>query len=106
MDEIFFVDLPEKEIRKEIFSIHLKKRNLNPDDFDLEKISEASEGFSGSEIEQAIVSGFYMIIGGYMQLNTEILLDEIKKTRPLSVVMAENINAMREWANGRTVPAN
>lgn len=106
MDEIFFVDLPDKEIRNEIFSIHLKKRNLSPADFDLDKITHASEGFSGSEIEQVIVSGFYMIIGGYMQLNTEILLDEIKKTRPLSVVMAENINAMREWANGRTVPAN
>jgi ATP-dependent Zn protease len=106
MDEIFFVDLPDEEIRKEIFSIHLKKRNLNPDDFDLDKIAKACEGFSGSEIEQVIVSGFYMVLGGYMQLNTELLLDEIKKTRPLSVVMSENINAMREWAKGRTVPAN
>lgn len=106
MDEIFFVDLPGEEIRKEIFSIHLKKRNLNPDDFDLDKIAKACEGFSGSEIEQVIVSGFYMVIGGYMQLNTELLLDEINKTRPLSIVMSENINAMREWANGRTVPAN
>jgi SpoVK/Ycf46/Vps4 family AAA+-type ATPase len=106
MDEIFFVDLPGEEIRKEIFSIHLKKRNLNPDDFNLDKIAKACEGFSGSEIEQVIVSGFYMVIGGYMQLNTELLLDEIKKTRPLSIVMSENINAMREWANGRTVPAN
>ena len=106
MDEIFFVDLPDEEIRKEIFSIHLKKRNLNPADFDLDKIAKACEGFSGSEIEQVIVSGFYMVLGGYMQLNTELLLDEIKKTRPLSVVMSENINAMREWAKGRTVPAN
>jgi len=106
MDEIFFVDLPDEEIRKEIFSIHLKKRNLNPDDFDLDKIAKECEGFSGSEIEQVIVSGFYMVLGGYMQLNTELLLDEIKKTRPLSVVMSENINAMREWAKGRTVPAN
>jgi ATP-dependent Zn protease len=106
MDEIFFVDLPDEEIRKEIFSIHLKKRNLNPADFDLDKIAKECEGFSGSEIEQVIVSGFYMVIGGYMQLNTELLLNEIKKTRPLSVVMSENINAMREWAKGRTVPAN
>jgi ATP-dependent Zn protease len=106
MDEIFFVDLPDEEIRKEIFSIHLKKGSLNPDDFDLDKIAKACEGFSGSEIEQVIVSGFYMVIGGYMQLNTELLLNEIKKTRPLSVVMSENITAMREWAKGRTVPAN
>ncbi len=103
MDEIFFVDLPDKEIRKEILTIHLKKRNLKPGDFDLEKIAEACEGFSGSEIEQVIVSGFYSVIGGYMQLNTEILIGEIKKTRPLSVVMAENIEAMREWAKDRTM---
>ena len=106
MDEIFFVDLPDTSIRKEILKIHLKKRDLNPDNFDLEKIAKACEGFSGSEIEQVIVSGFYSVIGGYKQLNTEILLKEIEKTRPLSVVMAENIDAMREWAKDRTVPAN
>jgi SpoVK/Ycf46/Vps4 family AAA+-type ATPase len=106
MDEIFFVDLPELEIRKEIFEIHMKKRELNPHDFDLDKIAQASEGFSGSEIEQVIVSGFYSIIGGYKQLTTEILLNEIKNTRPISVVMAENIDAMREWAKDRTVQAN
>jgi ATP-dependent 26S proteasome regulatory subunit len=106
MDEIFFVDLPDEEIRKEIFTIHLKKRDLNPADFDLNQIAQVCDGFSGSEIEQAIVSGFYSVIGGYKQLNTEILLQEIKRTRPLSVVMAENIDAMREWAKDRTVPAN
>jgi SpoVK/Ycf46/Vps4 family AAA+-type ATPase len=106
MDEIFFVDLPDKKIRKEILIIHLKKRNLNPDNFDPDSIAEACDGFSGSEIEQVIVSGFYSIIGGYKQLNTDILLNEIKKTRPLSVVMAENIYSMREWAKERTVLAN
>ncbi|MGA9293292.1 MAG: AAA family ATPase, partial [Ignavibacteriaceae bacterium] len=106
MDEIFFVDLPGSSIRKEILEIHLKKRELNPAAFDLDKIAEACEGFSGSEIEQVIVSGFYSVIGGYKQLNTEILLNEIEKTRPLSVVMAENIEAMRDWARERTVQAN
>ncbi len=106
MDEIFFVDLPESNIREEILNIHLKKRDLNPDNFDVKKIAQACEGFSGSEIEQVIVSGFYSIIGGYKQLTTEILLNEIHKTRPLSVVMAENIAAMREWAKDRTVQAN
>ena len=106
MDEIFFVDLPDFEIRKEILKIHLKKRELNPDNFDLDKIAKACYGFSGSEIEQVIVSGFYSIIGGYKQLNTEILLNEVEKTRPLSIVMAENIDAMRQWAKDRTVQAN
>ncbi|MCJ7554680.1 MAG: AAA family ATPase, partial [Ignavibacteriaceae bacterium] len=106
MDEIFFVDLPDKSIRKIIFEIHLKKRGLNPADFDLDLISDKCPGFSGSEIEQVIVSGFYSTVGGYMQLSTEILLDEITKTKPLNVVMAENIAMMREWAKNRTVPAN
>ena len=106
MDEIFFVDLPSDAVRKEILIIHLKKRDLNPENFDLIKVSHACEGFSGSEIEQVIVSGFYSVIGGYKQLTTEILLDEIKRTKPLSVIMAENIESMRAWALGRTVPAN
>ena len=106
MDEIFFVDLPDFPIRKEILEIHLKKRELNPASFDLDRIAQKCEGFSGSEIEQVIVSGFYSVIGGYKQLNTDILLNEIEKTRPLSVVMAENIEAMREWAKDRTVQAN
>lgn len=106
MDEIFFVDLPEKEIRKEILSIHLRKRNLEPRGFDLDLIADACEGFSGAEIEQVVVSGFYSTVGGYMKLNTQLLLDEINKTRPLSVVMFEQINNMREWAKDRTVPAN
>jgi len=106
MDEIFFVDLPDQAIRKIIFEIHLKKRELDPANFELDLISNECEGFSGSEIEQVIVSGFYSTVGGYMKLSTEMILDEIKKTKPLSVVMAENINMMREWANDHTVPAN
>jgi SpoVK/Ycf46/Vps4 family AAA+-type ATPase len=106
MDEIFFVDLPDQTIRKIIFEIHLKKRELDPANFELDLISNECEGFSGSEIEQVIVSGFYSTVGGYKKLSTELILDEIKKTKPLSVVMAENINMMREWAKDRTVPAN
>ena len=106
MDEIFFVDLPDESIRKIIFEIHLKKRELDASTFELDLISAACEGFSGSEIEQVIVSGFYSTVGGYMNLTTEMILDEIRKTKPLSVVMAENISMMREWAKDRTVPAN
>jgi len=106
MDEIFFVDLPDQPIRKIIFEIHLKKRELDPANFELDLISRECEGFSGSEIEQVIVSGFYSTAGGYKKLNTEMILDEIKKTKPISVVMAENINMMRDWANDRTVPAH
>ena len=106
MDEIFFVDLPDLETRKDIFSIHLKKRKLDPTAFDLTKLAESCEGFSGSEIEQCVVASLYSLIGGNGVLTNELLLNEIHATRPLSVVMAEQITAMREWAANRTVQAN
>ncbi|MGD0338798.1 MAG: hypothetical protein ABSB78_08395 [Bacteroidota bacterium] len=105
-DEIFFVDLPDAETRKEIFTIHLKKRSLKPEDFDLEALVNASVGFSGSEIEQAVVSGLYSLVGGSGVLTSDTLLCELRETRPLSVVMAEKIEALSEWARDRTVMAN
>ena len=106
MDEIFFVDLPDLETRKDIFTIHLKKRKLDPNAFDLTKLAESCEGFSGSEIEQCVVASLYSLIGGNGALTNELLLNEIHATKPLSVVMAEQINAMRAWAAERTVQAN
>ena len=105
-DEIFFVDLPDADVRKEIFAIHLKRRGLSPDGFNLDVLAEASNGFSGAEIEQAIVSGFYSMTGGSGNLTMSILLDELKTTRPLSVIMAEQVESLREWAKDRTVPVN
>ena len=104
-DEIFFVDLPEPEDRAEIFSIHLEKRKRDPALFDLQVLAEASGGFSGAEIEGAIVSALYSAFAEKTRLTTGRILEEIRATSPLSVVMAEKINELREWASGRTVPA-
>ncbi|WP_144392311.1 AAA family ATPase [Pleionea sediminis] len=106
LDEIFFIDLPDSESRREIFAIHLDKRQLKSEDFDLHKLSEVSDGFTGSEIEQAVVSGLYHSYGQDCDLTTDILIDEITNTRPLSVVMAESLAALRQWAAGRTISAN
>jgi ATP-dependent 26S proteasome regulatory subunit len=106
LDEVFFVDLPDHAIRRDIFTIHLTRRNLDPKTFDLDALTEASAGFSGSEIEQAIVSGLYAVAHGSGSLDTDLLLDELSATRPLSVVMAEHIAAIRAWAQDRTVPAH
>ncbi|HMB90691.1 MAG TPA: AAA family ATPase [Rhodothermales bacterium] len=106
LDEVFFVDLPDAATRRAIFSIHFTKRNLDPAAFDLDALTKASEGFSGSEIEQAIVSGLYAITHGSGTLDTALLLEELRATRPLSVVMAEHIAALRTWAQDRTVPAH
>ncbi|MBN2007723.1 AAA family ATPase [candidate division KSB1 bacterium] len=106
LDEIFFVDLPDENIRKEIFRIHLDKRDLNSALFNFDELAEVSNGFSGAEIEQAIVSGLYSMIGESGKLTQAALVDEIRKTRPLSVIMAEQIDDMRRWAMDRTVSAN
>jgi hypothetical protein len=105
-DEIFFVDLPTAGVRAEIFRIHLARRALGPGDFDLEALAAASAGFSGAEIEQAVVSGLYAAYAAGRRLDTGMLLDELAATRPLSVIMAEKIQALRDWASSRTVPAD
>jgi len=105
-DEIFFIDLPRHDERKEIFTAHLKKRKRDPAAFDLDALAHASEGFSGAEIEQAIVSGLYTSYSAKKELDTGTLAGEISATRPLSGIMAEKISRLREWAAGRTVSAH
>ena len=105
-DEIFFVDLPNTQIRASLFTLHLKKRGRDPGAFDAAKLAQASEGFSGAEIEQAIVSGLYTAFSQKQQLSTEILLAEIKSTQPLSVTRAKEIASIRDWAKNRAVPAD
>jgi SpoVK/Ycf46/Vps4 family AAA+-type ATPase len=105
MDEIFFVDLPESKVREQIFAIHLGKRQQNPEGFDLTQLAEASDGFSGAEIEQAVVSALYSAAAQEQPLDNLHLLQELADTSPLSVVMAENLQQLRAWAADRTVPA-
>ncbi|HEY4414898.1 MAG TPA: AAA family ATPase, partial [Verrucomicrobiae bacterium] len=105
-DEIFFVDLPSPENRHDILLIHLRKRTLEPKEFDLDAIVRATSGFSGSEIEQAIVSAMYTAHAKHTRLTQDDLLSEIQQTRPLSVVMAEKVAEVRAWAATRTVPCD
>ncbi len=105
-DEIFFVDLPGEDVRRSILSIHLANRGQALQRFDVDRLAAASDGFSGAEIEQAIVSSLYAAHATGEPLKTAHILDEIEVTRPLSVLMAERIDAMRDWAAGRTVPCD
>ena len=105
-DEIFFVDLPDKSVRAAILAIHLASRDQGPDDFEIDKLAAAMEGFSGAEIEQAVVAAFYAAHAQKEKLGTEHILHEINETRPLAVVMQEQIAALRTWADGRTVPCD
>ncbi|MHC4264617.1 MAG: AAA family ATPase [Planctomycetota bacterium] len=105
-DEIFFVDLPSMEVRKEIFSIHLKKCHRDPENFDLDVLADASDGYSGSEIEQAILSALHEAYDEKADITTKVILDALKMSPPLSVTMAEKVLDLQQWAKGRYVPAD
>ncbi len=105
-DEIFFVDLPDLKTRASILAIHLSRRDQQLQNFDIGALASAMDGFSGAEIEQAVVAGLYAAHAKGKPLATEHILEETRQTRPLSIVMAERIAAMREWAAGRTVPCD
>ncbi len=105
LDEIFFVDLPAPQARREIIEIHLRKRNLAPGQFDLDRLAELSDGFSGAEIEQAIIAAVYAADANDTRADSDSIADELCRTRPLSVVMDGQIDALRRWAADRTVPA-
>jgi hypothetical protein len=105
-DEIFFVDLPDPDTRVEVLRLHLTRRQLQADEFNLPALAAAANGFSGAEIEQAIVSALYTAHSERAPLDTDLLMQEIRNTRPLSVLMAEQVGALREWAVERTVPAD
>ena len=102
-DEIFFVDLPVAEERESIFEIHLRLRNQKPEEFDLGALSTAAEGFSGAEIEQAVIGSLYRAIHDKKEPSTELLLEEIAATVPLSVSRAEDVERIRQTAAGRFV---
>ena len=103
LDEVFFVDLPSAEVRREIFRIHADKRDVDVALLDLDQLAQLTDGFSGSEIEQLVVSVIYGAHAEEQAISTEMLIDEISKTRPLSILMAEKVAALQHWAQGRTV---
>jgi ATPase family protein associated with various cellular activities (AAA) len=105
VDEVFFVDLPEAAARADIFRLHLLRRGEDPARFDLAKLADSSDGFSGAEIEQAIVSALYEARAASLPLDQSGLLVALRSTRPLSVLRAEEVADLREWASGRCVPA-
>jgi SpoVK/Ycf46/Vps4 family AAA+-type ATPase len=106
LDEIFFVDLPDETARAEIFRIHLKRRKQDPAAFDIPSLLAKCEGFSGAEIEQAVVGALYAAHAAGEKLATANILAELERTKPLSVVMAEKIAYLRIWAADRTVKAD
>jgi SpoVK/Ycf46/Vps4 family AAA+-type ATPase len=101
-DEIFFVDLPTEPEREEIFRIHIARRKRRPEAFDLRALATASPGFSGSEIEQAIVSALYDAFAEKVELEQRHVEGAIRETYPLATTMSHEIDKLRQWARQRT----
>ncbi len=105
-DEIFFVDLPDDETRRELWTIHLRKRRRDPAGYDVPAMVKASDGYSGAEIEQAVISAMYDAFDAKRELGTDDLMRALKESPPLSVTLAERVESLRAWASGRCVPAD
>ncbi len=104
-DEIFFVDLPDQEIRTSLIVIHLRKRGLTPEKFDCKLLAEKAADFSGAEIEQAIISAIYRASSKKEPISTALILEQIGLTKPLALLKEEEISSLRDWAKERTIPA-
>lgn len=105
-DEVFFVDLPDGAVREELFRIHLERRARDAGAIDLPTLAARTDGFSGAEIEEVVVSALYTAFAADAPVDTALLAREAAATRPLSVTMRERIEDMRAWAAGRAVSAN
>jgi SpoVK/Ycf46/Vps4 family AAA+-type ATPase len=105
-DEIFFVDLPDEAEREQVFSIHLQKRHRPVSKFNLKALAHATDGFSGAEIEQVVVGALYVAFEESRELHQKDLIAEAKTSVPLSVMMREEIDELRTWAEMRTRPAS
>ena len=105
-DDIFFVDLPNPSEREAIFKIHLHKRRPVGDRFDIVQLAKISEGFSGAEIEQAIIAAMYEAFAQEREFTQLDIIAAIKATLPLSRTMTEQVNSLRDWARQRARPAS
>jgi len=100
-DEIFFVDLPSGPERAAIFKIHLSKRKRDPGRFSIPTLVDLSEGFSGAEIEQSIISSMYDAFYENRDIETSDIEHALRETVPLSHTMKEKIDYLRDWAKIR-----
>ncbi|MGL4943903.1 MAG: AAA family ATPase [Thermoguttaceae bacterium] len=100
-DEIFFVDLPTHRERVEILRIHILKRHWDADEFNLNDLADLSEGFSGAELEEAVIAALFDAFAENKSLTTDFLAKSIRATVPLSKTMSEDLSRLRQWASGR-----
>jgi SpoVK/Ycf46/Vps4 family AAA+-type ATPase len=104
-DEIFFVDLPNIHERLNILEIHLRRRQRDPNAFDLVRVAESTEKFSGAELEQVVISALFTAFSARRQLDSADLIDTAREMVPLAITMDDRLKDLREWARPRARPA-
>lgn len=104
-DEIFFVDLPDAQERQQILQIHLQKHQQNPTQFDMTQLLQVTRGFSGAEIEQAIITALYRSLYRQQPLDTALLAETLQSTVPLSVARKDDVERLRAIAQTSFVSA-
>jgi len=102
-DEVFFVDLPTLYERESIFRLHMKTRDLEPGDYDLNSLTASTEGFSGSEIEQVVISAVFRGFMDGRRPDQDDFYKVISKTIPLSITLSEQIKSLKRWASQRAI---
>lgn len=105
-DQVFFIDLPTRIEREEIFTIHLKAKGNNPKDFNIPQLAQITKGWSGSEIEQVIIDAMYEAFNKDRKLHEDDLFVIFGASVPLSTTMEEQIKRIRSWAHDRAVKAS
>ncbi|MCK4835786.1 MAG: AAA family ATPase [Candidatus Aminicenantes bacterium] len=105
-DQIFFIDLPTRKEREEIFTIHLKSKDNDVTQFNIPQLAQITKGWSGSEIEQVIISGMYESFNQNRNLIEDDLFTIFGNSVPLSTTMEEQIKKIRSWAHNRAVNAS
>lgn len=104
-DEVFFVDLPREDEQLEIFKIHLSRRGVDFRKFDLEQLMQFTNGWTGAEIEQCVVSAITRARLAEREVSPHDLISVAVKLVPLSRTMKEQINHIRGWAFERAIRA-
>jgi SpoVK/Ycf46/Vps4 family AAA+-type ATPase len=105
-DQVFFIDLPEKDERREIFKIHLSRRGVDPSTVSLDVIADRTEGWTGAEIEQSVIAALVAARLAGEPVTDKYLLPSLRQIVPLSKTMKEQVNALRSWAFDRAVHAS
>ncbi len=105
-DEVFFVDLPNKEERQQIFSVHLTNNAEDPKRFDLSRLAHTTEGWSGAEIQQAVIAARIAAKQAGRAMTTDDIWGQAYTMVPLSKTMSEQVKAIRDWAFTRAKPAS